>query len=88
MDREGTVRAITCRWCVGQGRHSSVCNVPVVCWTGKARLGLDETAKVRVVLEDDGTAVDDEEYFSTLDPHTVLMIIPPGHRWTDSKTFE
>ncbi|XP_043236882.1 DNA fragmentation factor subunit alpha-like [Amphibalanus amphitrite] len=55
---------------------------------GKARLGIPETAPVRLVLEVDGTAVDDEEYFSTLEPHTVLMLIPPGHRWTDSKTFE
>lgn len=55
---------------------------------GKARLHVEDSAKVRVVLEEDGTAVEDEEYFSTLDPHTVLMLIPPGHRWTDSKTFE
>ena len=49
---------------------------------------MPESEKVRVVLEEDGTAVEDEEYFSTLDPHTVLMLIPPGQRWTDSKTFE
>ena len=55
---------------------------------GKARLGLEEAARVQVVFEEDGTAVEDEEFFSTLNPHTVLMLIPPGQRWIDSKPFE
>jgi len=55
---------------------------------GKQRLGVPESASVRVVLEEDGTAIEDEEYFSTLNPHTVLMLIPPGHRWIDSKEYE
>ena len=31
LGREDTVRSVMCGWCVGQGRHGSVCNVPVAC---------------------------------------------------------
>ncbi|GLV31811.1 DNA fragmentation factor-related protein 1 [Carabus blaptoides fortunei] len=36
---------------------------------------------VTVVLEADGTEIDDEEYFATLEAHTSLMILNEGERW-------
>ena len=40
---------------------------------------------VRFVLESDGTEVDDEEYFQTIEPHTPLVILQPGEQWHGSK---
>lgn len=37
---------------------------------------------VTVVLESDGTEIDDEEYFGTLDPNTSLMVFPEGQSWS------
>ncbi|ERL94534.1 DNA fragmentation factor subunit alpha [Dendroctonus ponderosae] len=34
-----------------------------------------------VVLEADGTEIDDEEYFATLDPNTSLMILNGNQKW-------
>lgn len=36
---------------------------------------------VTVVLEGDGTEIDDEEYFATLEAHTNLMILTRDQRW-------
>ncbi|XP_032228827.1 DNA fragmentation factor subunit alpha [Nematostella vectensis] len=36
----------------------------------------------RVFLEEDGTEVDDEEYFSFLPDQTKLMLVEPGSSWT------
>lgn len=38
--------------------------------------------KFTVVLEADGTEIDDEEYFATLDPNTSLMILTGNQSWT------
>ena len=35
-----------------------------------------------LVLEQDGTEVDEEEYFQLLPPNTVLMLLPPGREWS------
>ncbi|CAG5027994.1 unnamed protein product [Parnassius apollo] len=45
------------------------------------KLGLP-SENLTVVLECDGTEVDDEEYFSTLDPDTALMILHGNEKWT------
>lgn len=44
------------------------------------KLGLP-SENLTVVLESDGTEVDDEEYFSTLDPDTALMILHGNEKW-------
>lgn len=36
---------------------------------------------VRLVLESDGTQVEDGEYWRTLPPNTVLLLLRPGQRW-------
>lgn len=49
--------------------------------TSKVIDKLGVTGDVTVVLEVDGTEIDDEEYFATLDPHTNLMILNNGEKW-------
>ncbi|PZC84128.1 DNA fragmentation factor subunit alpha [Helicoverpa armigera] len=44
------------------------------------KLGMP-SENLTVVLESDGTEVDDEEYFSTLDPDTSLMILHGLEKW-------
>lgn len=36
---------------------------------------------MRLVLESDGTQVEDGEYWRTLPPNTVLLLLRPGERW-------
>ena len=36
---------------------------------------------VKVVLEQDGTEVDEEEYFCTLERNTSLMLLGPNDKW-------
>lgn len=36
---------------------------------------------MRLVLESDGTQVEDAEYFRTLPPNSVLLLLRPGERW-------
>lgn len=35
-----------------------------------------------VVLDEDGTGVDTEEFFQTLKDNTVLMVLRKGQKWT------
>ncbi|XP_054473143.1 cell death activator CIDE-3 [Anoplopoma fimbria] len=35
-----------------------------------------------LVLDEDGTGVDTEEFFQTLPDNTVLMVLEKGHKWT------
>lgn len=39
------------------------------------------TGSIKVVLDQDGTEVDEEEYFSTLDKNTTLMLLPADQNW-------
>ena len=36
---------------------------------------------VRVVLESDGTQVEDGEYFQTLPENTIFIVLRPGETW-------
>lgn len=36
---------------------------------------------VRLVLDSDGTQVEDGDYFRTLPNNTVLLLLRPGERW-------
>ena len=46
------------------------------------KLGYDEKKAVYVVLEDDGTEVDDEEYFQSLPDNTSLMLLHLHDIWS------
>lgn len=49
--------------------------------TSKVLEKLNMNGPVTVVLEADGTEIDDEEYFATLDPHTSLMVLSDDQKW-------
>lgn len=38
-------------------------------------------------LDCDGTEIDDEDYFQTLEPNTELIAVFPGEQWIDVSTF-
>lgn len=48
---------------------------------GRDKLGIPASEPVYVVLECDGTQVEDGEYFRTLANNTVLLLLRPGERW-------
>ncbi|XP_050309215.1 DNA fragmentation factor subunit alpha-like [Anthonomus grandis grandis] len=52
--------------------------------TSKVRDKLDLVSdnNFTVVLEADGTEIDDEEYFATLDPNTSLMVLTSNQKWS------
>ena len=52
------------------------------CVAGKAKLNYAIDKKVYVVLEEDGTEVDEDEYFQTLPANTLLMLLFVGDRWS------
>ncbi|MGH0147894.1 UNVERIFIED_CONTAM: hypothetical protein FKN15_011113 [Acipenser sinensis] len=48
---------------------------------GRETLGMDSKVLVSVVLEEDGTIVEDEAYFMCLPPNTKFMILHSKERW-------
>ncbi|XP_047988680.1 uncharacterized protein LOC125228232 isoform X1 [Leguminivora glycinivorella] len=48
---------------------------------GKEKLSVSASEPVRLVLESDGTQVEDGDYWRTLPPNTVLLLLRPGERW-------
>ncbi|KAK3106261.1 hypothetical protein FSP39_016255 [Pinctada imbricata] len=48
---------------------------------GRQLLGISEDDPVLVVLEEDGTEVDDEDYFAFLPHNTTIMILRQGQTW-------
>jgi DNA fragmentation factor alpha subunit len=44
-------------------------------------MGLRSDVPVKVVLEQDGTEIDDDEYFNTMEKNTTLMILINGQKW-------
>lgn len=38
-------------------------------------------------LDTDGTEIDDEDYFQTLEPNTELIAVFAGEQWTDVSTL-
>jgi hypothetical protein len=55
--------------------------------TGKDRLGLPSTDGVHVVLADDGTEVDDEDYFVFLPHNSTLMILEKTQSWRPEGSY-
>jgi len=49
---------------------------------GAAKLGYPEDKSLQLVLEEDGTEVEDEDYFSTLPPNTLIMILYSEDHWS------
>lgn len=49
--------------------------------TGKEKLGVPQNEIVCLVLESDGTQVEDGEYFKTLANNTILLLLRHGERW-------
>ncbi|XP_031839975.1 DNA fragmentation factor subunit alpha isoform X3 [Nomia melanderi] len=47
----------------------------------RSRLSLPLDAELTIVLEQDGTEVDDEEYFATLERNTSLMVLHGDQKW-------
>lgn len=43
------------------------------------------TGVVSMVLEEDGTTVDTEDFFNHLDDDTILMVLEKGQRWSSQK---
>ncbi|XP_012277722.1 uncharacterized protein LOC105698240 [Orussus abietinus] len=48
---------------------------------GKEKLGVPQNENVCLVLESDGTQVEDGEYFKTLANNTILLLLRHGERW-------
>lgn len=48
---------------------------------GREKLGVPVGEPVRLVLDSDGTQVEDGDYFRTLPNNTVLLLLRPGERW-------
>lgn len=51
-------------------------------FAGKEKLNYPMDKSVYVVLEEDGTEVDEEEYFQTLPENTLLMLLHVGDKWS------
>jgi hypothetical protein len=48
---------------------------------GKEALGFSVADNVRVAVEEDGTEVEDVEYFHTLPDNTVFLLLRDGEKW-------
>jgi DNA fragmentation factor alpha subunit len=52
-----------------------------VFFLARVKMDLPEDIPVKIVLEQDGTEIDDDEYFSTMERNTTLMILINDQRW-------
>ena len=48
---------------------------------GKEKLGIPAEEVIRVVLESDGTEVDEEDYFTFLPYNTTMMFLGHAENW-------
>lgn len=51
---------------------------------GKEKLDVPSAEHVRIVLECDGTQIEDGDYFQTLAENTVLLLLRHNERWFPS----
>lgn len=42
----------------------------------------------RIHLDSDGTEIDDEDYFQTLEPNTELIAVFSGEQWVDVRRYQ
>lgn len=45
------------------------------------KLDINENEPIKVVLESDGTEIDEEDYFETLEMNTLIMILKSDQKW-------
>ncbi|BFZ08755.1 hypothetical protein BsWGS_11794 [Bradybaena similaris] len=71
-------------WSVDRELKKSVaaCNLQELIEKGCCKLGLSPTPQPRVVLEEDGTEVDEDEYLSLLPTNTAFMFLQNKQRWS------
>ena len=62
--------------------------MPLFFIAGKEKLNYPMDKPVYVVLEEDGTEVDEEEYFQTLPENTLLMLLYVGDKWSPFFVFQ
>jgi hypothetical protein len=63
-------------------KYVFIVNVNVsVLFLARDKMDLPKDIPVKIVLEQDGTEVDDDEYFSTMERNTTLMILINDQRW-------
>ncbi|XP_011502470.1 PREDICTED: uncharacterized protein LOC105365895 isoform X2 [Ceratosolen solmsi marchali] len=58
-----------------------VSNLEELVHRGKEKLGIPINENVVLVLESDGTQIDDGEYFKTLSNNTILILLRNGESW-------
>ncbi|CAG7819867.1 unnamed protein product, partial [Allacma fusca] len=51
------------------------------------KFDIDMDIPIRIVLEQDGTEIDDNDYFITLEPDTSLMVLRHHEKWTPYKSM-
>jgi CIDE-N domain len=51
-----------------------------------SKFGRSETELPNIHLDSDGTEIDDEDYFQTLEPNAELIAVFPGEKWEDVST--
>jgi hypothetical protein len=52
---------------------------------GRAKLGLECEESLKIVLEEDGTEIDND-YLPFVKPNTVLMMLQSEEEWSDGKS--
>lgn len=78
LNIEKAMKIVSCDRSVRKGiTCSSYQDCVAVC---KGRLNIQEEI-ITLVLEEDGTEVDSQSYWSSLQPQTVLMVLRPGDVW-------
>ena len=48
---------------------------------GAEKLGYDDVSELRLVLESDGTEVEDDSYFQTAEKDTIFLLLKPDEHW-------
>eukprot|EP00088_Acartia_fossae_P002768 TRINITY_DN11145_c0_g1_i1.p1 TRINITY_DN11145_c0_g1~~TRINITY_DN11145_c0_g1_i1.p1 ORF type:complete len:190 (+),score=46.94 TRINITY_DN11145_c0_g1_i1:42-611(+) len=49
---------------------------------GRSRFGYPENQKMQLLLEEDGTEIEDDEYLFSLPDNTLMVLIYDGDRWS------
>ena len=50
--------------------------------SAREKFGIEDWMEVYLVLEEDGTEVDDEEYFQTIEGNSMLMLLLKDDIWS------
>lgn len=64
------------------GQWYEICLSPMLLATGQALETLMLGGVLTLVLEEDGTAVESEDFFQLLEDDTCLMVLETGQSWT------